>query len=130
MNQDDRPAVVDLHEEQVRVGVEREEAGRVRVRKAVDVEQVQHVEERRIEQVDLERLPADAADSGQVETLPDGSLSIPLFEEELVVTKRMVVRERVVVRKQTVIEEQVFEVDLRRERVEVETDEGPARHRG
>ena len=32
------------------------------------------------------------ADSGEVETLPDGSISIPVFEEQLVITKRLVVR--------------------------------------
>ena len=61
-------------------------------------------------------------DSGEVETLPDGSLSIPVFEEQIVVEKRLVVRERVVVRRTTVYEEQVVAADLRRERVEIETD--------
>ena len=55
-----------------------------------------------------------------METLPDGSISIPVFEEQLVVTKRLVVRERVIVRKHTVYEEQVVTADLRRERLEVE----------
>ncbi len=125
MQKDDMPDVVDLHEERLKVDVESQEAGRVRVRKSVDSELVTHTEERRIEDAELERAPAEAGDSGQVETLPDGSLSIPVFEEELVVTKRVVVRERVVVRKHTVVEEQVFDVDLRREHVEVETDQAP-----
>lgn len=125
MKKDDKPVVIDLHQEQLQVGVERHEAGRVRVRKSVDSEQVSHTTERRIEDAELERMPAQDGDSGQVETLPDGSLSIPVFEEELVVTKRVVVRERVVVRKHTVVEEQVFEVDLRSEHVEVETDQEP-----
>ena len=36
-------------------------------------------------EADTERVPVDdaAADSGEVETLPDGSLSIPVFEEEI-----------------------------------------------
>lgn len=68
---------------------------------------------------------ADAeADSGLVETLPDGSLSIPVFEEQIVVTKRLVVRERIVVRKHTVYEDHVVSADVKRERLEVEGDDG------
>jgi stress response protein YsnF len=54
----------------------------------------------RVEHAEVERqAPADpSADSGEVEVLPDGSLSIPVFEEELVVQKRLVVRERIIVR--------------------------------
>ena len=72
----------------------------------------------------MERLSVVDAemDSGQVETLADGSLSIPVFEEQIVVTKRLVVRERVVIRKHTVFEDHVVTADLRRERLEVEAD--------
>ena len=54
--------------------------------------------------------------------LPDGSVSIPLFEEELVVTRRTVLRERVIVRKQLVSDWETVEVDLRREHVAFEDD--------
>ena len=80
------------------------------------------VVERGIEHGDLERIDAGAEDSGEIETLPDGSVSIPLFEERLVVEKRLVVRERVVVRKRTVVEEAAVEADVRRERLDVEAD--------
>lgn len=72
-----------------------------------------------------DRVPAtdrSGADSGQVEYRPDGSVSIPVFEEELVCEKRLVVRERIVVRKEAVTRDQVVEADLRRERVAVEPD--------
>lgn len=110
--------------EELVVGVEQQEAGRVRVRKHVDVEPVSQSVPRGVEQADTERVPVTDGDldSGEVETLPDGSLSVPVFEEELVITKRLVVRERVVVRKHTVYEDQVVSADLRRERLEVETD--------
>ena len=73
---------------------------------------------------DLDRLdvPDAGADSGEVETLPDGSLSIPVFEEQIVVTKRLVVRERVIVRKHTVYEEHVVSAELKRERLDIEVD--------
>jgi uncharacterized protein (TIGR02271 family) len=66
------------------------------------------------------------ADDGQVWHLPDGSVSVPVFEEELVVTKRRVVRERIVVRKERVTEIQTVEADLRRERVELDVDDSVA----
>jgi hypothetical protein len=74
------------------------------------------------EHADLERHPVTEADSGEVEVLPDGSISIPVFQEELVIEKRMVVRERVIVRKHTVSQDQLVEADLRKERVALEVD--------
>ena len=61
-------------------------------------------------------------DSGQVETLPDGSVSIPVFEERLVVEKRLVVTERVIIRKWSTNEDQEVQAELRRERIEIEVD--------
>lgn len=111
-------------EERLQVGTDTEETGRARVVKSVDVESVEARVERGTEHAETERHDvADAeADSGEVETLPDGSLSIPVFEEQIVVTKRLVVRERVVVRKHTVYEDHVVSADLRRERVDVQAD--------
>jgi uncharacterized protein (TIGR02271 family) len=77
---------------------------------------------RDVEEADVERMPAAEGDSGEVETLPDGSVSIPVLEEELEVRKRVVVRERIVIRKRTVTEEKHVRAELRRERVEVEGD--------
>ena len=74
------------------------------------------------EYADMERQAVLEGDSGEVEVLADGSVSIPVFEEELVIEKRLVVRERVIVRKHTVTEDRRVEADLRRERVEIEAD--------
>jgi uncharacterized protein (TIGR02271 family) len=117
----EREAELVLAEERLTTGTEVEEAGRARVRKTSELHTVSHPVARGSEHADLDRIAvADAeADSGEVETLPDGSLSIPVFEEQLVVTKRLVVRERVVVRKHTVYEEQVVTADLRREHLAV-----------
>jgi len=71
----------------------------------------------------VERVPAGEGDSGEIETLPDGSVSIPVLEEELVVNKRVVVRERIVVRKEVTSKIERVRADLRRERVELEADE-------
>ncbi len=119
---DDRTAEVTVSEERLQVGTERQQIGSARAVKHVDVEHATARVERGTEHADLERAVVDdvEADSGEVETLPDGSLSIPVFEEQLVITKRLVVRERVIIRKHTVYEEQVVTADLRRERLEVE----------
>lgn len=113
-----------LSEERLEVGTESDRVGAVRAVKHVDVENVSTRVDRGTEHADLDRAAVTDADgdSGEVETLPDGSLSIPVFEEQIVVTKRLVVRERVVVRKHTVYEEHVVSADLKRERLEVETD--------
>ena len=110
-------------EEELSVSTEPVSRGSVRVRKRVDVQRFDELYERDVEQVgDVERVVAEEGDSGEVETLPDGSISIPVFEERLVVTKQVVVRERVIIRKQTVTKSKRIEADLRRERVEVEGD--------
>lgn len=46
----------------------------------------------------VDRAAAYDQDSGQIETLADGSILIPVFEEQLVITKRLVVKEREIVR--------------------------------
>ena len=115
-------ASVVRHEEELVTDTMVGEAGRVGVRKVVEHERVETVVPRGVEHAEFERQAPGEADSGEVEVLADGSVSIPVFEEELVIERRLVVRERVIVRKHTVTEERRVEADLRRERVEVETD--------
>ncbi len=116
-------ASVVRHEERARVGTEQHESGRVGVRKHVETYPVEKVVPRSVEHADdSERLPAVEGDSGEVETLADGSVSIPVFEEVLVVTKRLVVRERIIVRKRTVIDEYRLQTELRREHVTVDAE--------
>ncbi len=109
-------------EEELEISVATRQAGVVRVRKVLDQEHVEQVVSRGVEHADVEQAPPDEVDSGLVETLPDGSVSIPVFEEQLVVEKRLVVRERIIVRKHTVMDEHRVEADLRKERVEVDPD--------
>ena len=111
------------YEEELRPETRTVEAGRLRVRKHVDEETVSEIVGRSVEHAEVERVGPVEADSGQIETLPDGSLSIPVFEEQLVVTKRLVVTERIIVRKHHVTEDHEIEATVRRERVEVEADD-------
>ena len=119
-------AAVLRHEEELEIGKELEQVAAAHARKHVETDAVEEVVPRQIEHAEVERVPADDGDSGEVETLPDGSISIPVLEEELVVTKRTVVRERIVIRKRTVTERERIEAELRREKVDVqvEQDEG------
>ena len=114
------------HEEELAVGTTPTEAGSLRVRKQVDTYPIDKAVERHAERIAglEERVPVAEGDSGEVETLPDGSVSIPVFEEELVVTKRVVVRERVIIRKSTVVDEHRIQTELRKERVEIDADPG------
>lgn len=114
-----------LHEEEATIGKRWEDVGYARVRREVDEEKVQHDYPRRRDELVQERVPVGENDSGQIETLPDGSISIPLFEEELVVTKRTVLRERIVIRKETVTEWETVEAELRRETLRVDADDVP-----
>jgi uncharacterized protein (TIGR02271 family) len=136
---DDEASVV-RHEEELQLETEEYEAGSVRARKRVETEHVERVEPRSVEYGGFERAPVDDGDSGEIETLEDGSISIPLFEERLVVSKELFVRERVILRKRTVTEQHRIEAELRKEQIEVQGDvettreensssgpEGPAR---
>jgi len=112
------------HEEELELDTRTYESGSVRARKRVETEPVERVEPRSVEQADFERAPARAGDSGEIETLADGSVSIPLFEERLAVTKQLFVRERVIVRKRTVTEHERIRAELRKEHIEVEGPSG------
>jgi uncharacterized protein (TIGR02271 family) len=120
----DRDQELIRHEEELVAGTRVEEVGSARAHKFVGAEHVEELVSRDYEDADVERASANEQDSGEVETLPDGSVSIPILEEELVITKRMVVRERVIIRKRTVTEQHRVEAELLRERVEIDADPG------
>lgn len=123
--QRDHPSVT-RHEEELLISKQPTEVGRLRVHTHVDTTLVtEHVETQTEHFDDLERVPVAENDSGEIETLPDGSISIPVFEEQLVITKRLVVRERVIIHKRTVTEQHCVEAELREERVTVEGDIAP-----
>ena len=120
---DERTSSLVRREEELEVGTRDEQVGAVRARKLVESERVEQLVPRDREELDdVERIAPNENDSGEIETLPDGSVSIPILEEELVVTKRVVVRERVVIRKRTVTERERVEATLRKEQVQVDAD--------
>ena len=109
-------------EERQRATQDLSQPGTHRVGKDVSMEHVAEHFPRNVEDIEMERIAPEEEDSGEIETLPDGSLSIPILEEELVVTKRVVVRERIIIRKRIQKEQVLVEADLRKERVSIVAD--------
>lgn len=120
------PRDVDVvgREEELDVAVEPADAGSVRVHRIPERIATEREVDRHVEDADVERAAAEDRDAGDILTLPDGSISVPVFEEVLVVTKQLRVRERVVVRKRTTMQRERVSAELLRERVEVRADPG------
>jgi len=115
-------AVIVRHEEEPTLWRRKKIAGILRARRHVRVEPAQADLPVEVERLVSDRVAPAADDDGRVQTLPDGSISIPVYREELVVTKRTVLAERVIIRKEAVTELQRVQAELRREHVEIETE--------
>ena len=119
---------VQRSEEELRAGVREREAGRVNVKKSVRTErEVVRVPKRR-EEIDIERVPVEGAAreaSGATEAdIGEDEVVVQVFEEEVVVTKRVVLKEEIWLRKRVAWDEEIVEVDLRKEEVEVDDQSG------
>jgi uncharacterized protein (TIGR02271 family) len=136
MNEEPRPyeerdeSSLVRHQERLRITKGIEEIGTLRIRKEVEPAEIEGEVPRGLERAKVQRVAPGAEDSGEIETLPDGSVSIPVFEEELVISRRLVVRERIVVTKHTVYQPEHIREDVRRERVEIEGTESSERSSG
>jgi uncharacterized protein (TIGR02271 family) len=119
-----------LHEEELELDTLGRELGAVRARRRIESDEAREIVPRTFEHAHIEHEPAREGDSGEIETLPDGSISIPLLEEELVITTRVVVRERIVIRKKTETEAREVRAQLRRERLDIETTEDTSKRGG
>lgn len=115
---------ISRHEERLSVTKAPHDQGAIRVRKRIDTERIEEYVPRQIEDADVEQTAANPDDSGEIETLSDGSLSVPILEEELVITKRVIVRERIIIRKRTRTEQAQVTENLRKERIEVDASPG------
>jgi uncharacterized protein (TIGR02271 family) len=112
-------------EEELRVGTERREAGRARLRKYVVTEQVTKTVPVQREEVRVEREPitegnVDRAMSGP--EISEEEHEVVLHEEEPVVEKRAVPKERVRLEKDTEVGEETISEEVRKERIETEGD--------
>jgi uncharacterized protein (TIGR02271 family) len=113
-------------EEELRVGTQARERGRVRLRKYVTTEQEQVTVPVQREEVRVEREPItdanlDAATSGP--DLTEAEHEVTLREEEPVVEKRVVPRERVRLDTETVTDERQVTEEVRKEQIDLD-DQG------
>jgi uncharacterized protein (TIGR02271 family) len=119
---------VQRSEEELRAGVREREAGRVNVRKSVGTERELVRVPKRREEVEIERVPVEGEAreaSGATEAdIGEDEVVLQVFEEEIVVTKRVVLKEEIRLRKRVAWDEEVVEVDLRKEEVEVDAQSG------
>jgi len=110
-------------EEQLRVGKESVETGRVRLRKYVTVEEQQRTVPVRREQVRVEREPITEANVDRAMSGPEISeaeAEVILHEERPVVATETVPVERVRLQKETVTEEEAVAGQVRKEHIETE----------
>jgi len=115
-------------EEELRVGTQRRERGRARLRKYVTTETQTVTVPVSREEVRLEREPItdanrDAATSGP--EISEEEHEVTLREEEVVVDKRAVPKERVRLDTETVTEDRQVAEEVRKEQIQVDGDDDP-----
>jgi uncharacterized protein (TIGR02271 family) len=112
-------------EEELRVGTERREAGRVRLRKYVVTEQVTKTVPVQHEEVRIEREPITDANVDQAMAGPeisDEEHEVVLHEDVPVTEKRAVPKERVRLDKESTTKEETVSGEVRKERIETDGD--------
>jgi uncharacterized protein (TIGR02271 family) len=110
-----------LREERLVARKELEQVGEVVVRTEVDEVPGRLEVEALREEVEVEHQPLGQVVSERREPWEeDGVLIVPVYEEQLVVTKRLVLREQIRIRRVRTAERQLFEETLRRERAVVD----------
>jgi uncharacterized protein (TIGR02271 family) len=110
-------------EEELRVGTERREAGRARLRKYVVTEQVQQTVPVQREEVRVEREPITDANAGAATDGPaisEEEHEVVLHEEQPVVEKQAVPKERVRLSKDELAEEAQVSEEIRKEQIETD----------
>ncbi|HVK34677.1 MAG TPA: PRC and DUF2382 domain-containing protein [Microlunatus sp.] len=114
-----------VSEEQLRVGTERREAGRARLRKYVVTEHVTQTVPVQREEVRIEREPigaADVADATPGPSISEEEHEVVLHEERPVVETETVPVERIRLGTETTTDQETVSEEVRKERVEVDHD--------
>ena len=112
-----------VSEERVRVGKQRRESGRARLRKYVVTDHVTETVPVQREEARVQREPITESNRDAALTGPDISEDdheVVLHEEQPVVEKETVPTERVRLDTETVTDQQTVAADVRKERVDVE----------
>ncbi|WP_080681946.1 YsnF/AvaK domain-containing protein [Sorangium cellulosum] len=114
---------VPLVEEEITAGKTVQEVGRVQVRKEVVTEEKQVTVPVAREVVHVERVPAsEARPIASGTTIEEGSISVPVREEQVEISKRPVVKEELRISKEVVHEQEQARATVRREEAEVRTE--------
>jgi uncharacterized protein (TIGR02271 family) len=112
---------LEVREEELIARKELRELGEVRVRKEVEEVPGRLEVDALREEVEVEHVPVGKIVNERVEPWEeDGELIVPVYEEQVVMVKRLVLREQLRIRRVASTERQLFEDTLRRERVAVE----------
>jgi uncharacterized protein (TIGR02271 family) len=107
-------------EEELAAGTREREAGQLKVRKRVRTDR-EHIEvPTRHEEVSVERVPLEG-EATEAE-IGEDEVTVPVTEEEVIVSKRPVAKEEVRIRKDVVSDTETVEEDVRREEIEIEDD--------
>ena len=109
-------------EEQLRVGTERVESGRLRIRKHVVTEQQTVTVPVEREEFEVVREPLDGTTSGGA--LGEDEIAITTHEERPVVDKQVVDAERIGVEKRTVTDQERVAAEVSKEEIDIDRDGG------
>src|ERR671933_372383 len=112
---------LELREEELVVQRNMREVGEAHIRTRVEEVPARLEVEANAEEVEVEHVPVGQVVGERVEPYQDGDvLVVPIYEEQLVVTKRLLLREQLRIRRVTTTQRQLFEDTLKKERVEVD----------
>jgi uncharacterized protein (TIGR02271 family) len=117
----DAERTLELREEQLVARKELREVGEITVRTVIEEIPGRLEVEAQREEVEIEHVPMGQVVAERVGPYEeDGVLVVPIYEEQLVVVKRLVLKEHLRVRRVASTEHQLFEDTLRRDRLVVE----------
>ena len=117
----DPEQTLELREEELVAHKELREIGEIAVHTEVDEVPGRLEVDAYREEVEVQHEPVGQAVSEREEPREeDGVLVVPVYEEQLVVTRRLVLRERLRIRRVRTTERQLFQETLRRDRLVVE----------
>jgi uncharacterized protein (TIGR02271 family) len=112
---------LELREEELVVQRKMREIGEAHIRTRIEEVPARLEVEATAEEVEVEHVPVGQVVSKRVDPYEDGDvLVVPIYEEQLVVTRRLLLREELRIRRVATTQHLLFEDTLRKERVEVE----------
>jgi uncharacterized protein (TIGR02271 family) len=117
----DADRTLELREEQLVARKDLREVGEITVRTVIEEVPGRLEVEAQREEVEIEHVPVGQVVAERIGPYEeDGVLVVPIYEEQLVVVKRLVLKEHLKVRRVASSEHQLFEDTLRRDRLVIE----------